>query len=288
MVPIQEKSKREFSPKNNKQFYRERKNDLSNQVTTDDSSKLEQKSNKLFSALRFLVRDTAVGLASEEGFVYDRDRRKLNVDFVHILNKGLNDLFKERFPDYRDGGYCGVFAYIMAVCLKEAYGVKSFVIRSFTDDLQSMDSRMDKIKTIHQLNSLVLPKIYEHTYYGFILNNTLYIGDSYGLHTEKPLLKPQGKNKYNLLDGIVSKDTVVTEYGDTVEIDYKTSQTFFVINSNKLCNNSKILLPFEREILKDLSNTETEPKEHSIVWLSGKRESLFQDKDFGVELNKEM
>lgn len=247
-----------------------------------EDQEAEAKKNKLFSALKFLVRDVAYALTTDEGFVYTRDRRKLNIDFVHMLNKGLIDLLKERFPDYKDGGYCGVFAYIMAVCLKESYGVESFIVRSFSDDLDSDTFDVSNIKSKYQLDSMDFNKKLEHTYFGFIMENTVYIGDSFGIHTEHAIVKTQGKHKFSLPNGIVTKDTIETANKDKVIINYANSEASFIITSNKVSKDSDILLPYEKEILEVLPDATKEPKLYSEIWKSNK----FRDEDFGFTLKQ--
>lgn len=234
------------------------------------------KTNKLYNALRFLVRDVAVAIGTEKGFEYDRDRRKLFPDFVLMLNKGLNDFLTEKFVDFKNGGYCGAFAYIMAVCLKETYLVDTFVIRGFTDDLdENFDTK--NIKSIYQLDSMEFPKKLEHTYYGFVLNKTMYVCDSYGIHSEVPIYDIQGKHKYNLINGYESKKLVKTDGGDTVVVDTLNGEASFCVLSNKVEKNSNILLPYEKEIFLDLCDEGRTPKNYSEVWNNTK----FLDKDFG-------
>ena len=250
-------------------------------VDNVDGGEGEVKTNKLYSALKFLVRDVACAVSTDAGYSYDRDRRKLNTDYVMMLNKGLKDIFKDKFEDYKDGGYCGAFAYIMAVCLKEAYLVDTYIIRSFTDDLDA-DLDTKNIKTIYQLDSLEFPKKLEHTYYGFVLDKVFYVGDAYGIHSENPITNVQGKHKFKLPNGYESKEVIKIDSNDNAVVNYIVNEATFFIKENKVNKESRILLPYEKEILSDLSNEERTPKNYSEIWNSNK----FLDSDFGFSFKR--
>lgn len=88
----------------------------------------------------------------DESLIY-KPEKKIKKRQVAQIIKAANEIFQNTFPDYSKGGYCKVFAYFVAHCLKFYYKLKAGVMLTETG---------------------------EHTYIVFHVEDGYYYADAYG------------------------------------------------------------------------------------------------------------